>query len=83
MEIVKRLQIICKEERIDADEEALILIARQATGAMRDAISLLDQLASTGERITLNLAQEVLGTATNQLIISLFTALHKKILLMV
>ncbi len=78
MEIVKRLQIICQEEKISADEEALILIARQATGALRDAISLLDQLASTGERITLNLAQEVLGTATNQLIIDLYTALQQK-----
>ncbi len=78
MEIVKRLQIICQAEKISADEEALILIARQATGALRDAISLLDQLASTGERITLNLAQEVLGTATNQLIIDLYTALQQK-----
>ncbi len=77
-EIVKRLQLICKEEKIEADEDALILIARQATGAMRDAISLLDQLASTGERITLTLAQEVLGTATNQLIIDLFTALQQQ-----
>lgn len=78
MEIVKRLQVICTEEKIEADEEALILIARQSTGAMRDAISLLDQLASTGERITLGLAQEVLGTATNQLIIDLFTAVQQK-----
>lgn len=78
MEIVKRLQIICEAEKISADEEALILIARQATGALRDAISLLDQLASTGERITLDLAQEVLGTATNQLIIDLYTALQQK-----
>ena len=31
----------------------MLAIARQSTGAMRDAISLLDQLASTGEKITL------------------------------
>ena len=53
------------------DEEALTLIARQATGAMRDAISLLDQLASSGGPITLEMAQTVLGTATNQLVIDL------------
>ena len=44
MDIVATLKTLCAEEKIDADEEALILIARQSTGAMRDGISLLDQL---------------------------------------
>jgi DNA polymerase-3 subunit gamma/tau len=78
MEIVDLLKKLCKEEKISADEEALILIARQSTGAMRDAISLLDQLASTGEKITLELAQQVLGTATNQLVVDLFSAIQQK-----
>lgn len=78
MEIVETLKKLCKEEKISADEEALILIARQSTGAMRDAISLLDQLASTGEKITLELAQQVLGTATNQLVVDLFSAVQQK-----
>ena len=43
-----------KNEKIKIDDETLTLIARQSTGALRDAISLLDQLASTGEAITLN-----------------------------
>jgi DNA polymerase-3 subunit gamma/tau len=76
MDIVLTLKSLCTEEKIDADEEALILIARQSTGAMRDGISLLDQLASTGERITLELAQLVLGTATNQLVIDLVNAIQ-------
>ena len=78
MEIVATLKKLCKEEKIKADEEALILIARQATGAMRDAISLLDQLASTGEKIDLGLTQQVLGTATNQMVIDLYSALQQK-----
>ena len=78
MEIVATLKNLCKEEKIKADEEALILIARQSTGAMRDAISLLDQLASSGEVISLTLAQQVLGTATNQLVVDLFTALQRR-----
>jgi DNA polymerase-3 subunit gamma/tau len=76
MEIVDTLKMLCKEEKVTADEDALILIARQATGAMRDAISLLDQLASTGEKITLELAQQVLGTATSQLVIDLVDAIQ-------
>ena len=78
MDIVETLKGLCKEENIEADEEALILIARQSTGAMRDGISLLDQLASTGERITLELAQLVLGTATNQLVIELINAIQAR-----
>lgn len=76
-ETVKTLRGICDEEKIEADEEALLLIARQSTGALRDAISLLDQLASTGKRIDLELAQTVLGTATNQLVFDLIEALLK------
>jgi DNA polymerase-3 subunit gamma/tau len=45
---------------------------------MRDAISLLDQLSSTRENITLKLAQTVLGTATNETVIELIDAIRDK-----
>jgi DNA polymerase-3 subunit gamma/tau len=73
-EITRHLNDICKSEKIEADAEALNTIARQSSGGMRDAISLLDQLASTGERITLELAQTVLGTATSQSVVALIQA---------
>ena len=69
--IVNLLRELVKEEKLTIDEDTLYLIARQSTGAMRDAISLLDQLTSTGEKITLEVAQQVLGTATNQAVINL------------
>ncbi len=72
---IKTLRDICTEEGIKADDDALLLIARQSTGALRDAISLLDQLSSTGKEIDLELAQNVLGTATNQLVFDLVDAL--------
>ena len=65
-DIITQLESIVAGENLKATPEALILVARQSTGSMRDAISLLDQLASTGEVITLELAQSVLGTATVQ-----------------
>jgi DNA polymerase-3 subunit gamma/tau len=74
-EITRRLDEICKSENIAADPEALNLIARQASGGLRDAISLLDQLASTGDNITLDLAQTVLGTATSHSVIGLIQAI--------
>ncbi len=61
-----------------ASEDALLAIARQSTGAMRDAISLLDQLASTGEKITLENAQHVLGTATDESVLELVDAILQK-----
>jgi DNA polymerase-3 subunit gamma/tau len=64
--IVAYLQDKLREESIEVEPAALDLIARQATGSMRDAISLLDQLASGGERVTLAQAQDVLGTAGSE-----------------
>ena len=77
-EIVRRLEDICKEEKLKADPDALTMIARQSAGGMRDAISLLDQLASTGDHISLELAQTVLGTAASQSVIGLTQAVIEK-----
>jgi len=74
-EIVKNLKTITASENIQADDEALTLIARQSAGGMRDAQSLLDQLASTGARITLNIAQQVLGTATSQTVLDVINSI--------
>ncbi len=45
-EIMDRLRFICKEETIAADEESLLIIAKKADGAMRDGLSILDQVVS-------------------------------------
>lgn len=75
-EIVNNLKKIVKAENIQADDDALIQIARQSAGGMRDAQSLLDQLSSTGDKITLALAQTVLGTATSQTVLDIISAIH-------
>jgi DNA polymerase-3 subunit gamma/tau len=74
-EIVTNLKHIIKAENIQADDDALIQIARQSAGGMRDAQSLLDQLSSTGDKITLALAQNVLGTATSQTVLDTLTSI--------
>jgi len=75
-EIVGQLKAIVKAEKIQADDDALATIARQAGGGLRDAISLLDQLASAGTKITLQLTQTVLGTATSQSVLDLIASLR-------
>ena len=77
-DIVKQLNQISQAEGIQAEAEALTLIARQATGSLRDAISLLDQMASTGQKISLKLTQAVLGTAANQTVLDLADAILDK-----
>ncbi len=77
-EISKRLMTIAQDEAIEIDEETLHVIARQSTGAMRDAISLLDQLASSGEKINLKKTQEILGIAASQAVLDVVNALLEK-----
>jgi DNA polymerase-3 subunit gamma/tau len=62
--IVGRLRQIVQSEGIEADDEALALLARRAGGSMRDSQSLLEQLLSFGgERLTLDDVHNLLGTA--------------------
>lgn len=74
--ISRQLKDIATSEKIPADDEALTLIARQATGSFRDAISLLDQMASTGEKITLKKTHTILGTAASQNVLELVDAIQ-------
>ena len=62
--IVERLRQVVADEKMQADDEALELIARRAGGSMRDAQSLLDQLLAFGdERLTGDHVYRLLGTA--------------------
>jgi DNA polymerase-3 subunit gamma/tau len=62
-EMASYLAHMARDEKLQAEPEALAMIARQATGSLRDAVSLLDQMASLGETITLAGVLEVLGAA--------------------
>jgi DNA polymerase-3 subunit gamma/tau len=75
-EMISLLKQIAKHEKIKVDEDALIVIARQATGSVRDAISLLDQLSSTGDKIDLTLTQTVLGTAASKTVLDLVASIE-------
>ena len=48
-DILHRLEFVCKKENLEYENEALWEIARQADGALRDALSLLDQVMSLGK----------------------------------
>ena len=60
-DIVKRLREVADGSGIAADDDALQLIAVQADGGMRDALSLLDQCGVMAERVTAETVRSVLG----------------------
>ena len=62
-DITSRMKKICSEEDIEVEDKALNLIARNSQGALRDALSILDQCISFGDKkIEYNDVVELLGT---------------------
>jgi DNA polymerase-3 subunit gamma/tau len=61
-DVVNKLSHICQTEDIHLEPEALKLIARAATGSLRDAENLLQQLTTYyGTRVELKQVQDILG----------------------
>lgn len=85
-QIVAHLERIATLEHLTIEREALVEIARNATGSMRDALGLLDQLAvyqeDNGERgertITLDAVRALLGVSRNERIESLVAAIAER-----
>ena len=68
--IVARLKQVLAAERLEAQEDALQLIARSADGGMRDGLSILDQVLSFGTEggpVTAEQVREVLGLIPDDL----------------
>ena len=75
-QIVECLSEICTREGVQAAPDALRTVARRAGGSMRDAQSLLEQLLSSGgERLTVELVHQLLGTASDERLLDLLDAL--------
>ena len=71
-EIAAHLKEILKKEKIKADEEAVMLIAKAGAGSMRDALSLLDRLLSVGEKqLSVATIEQYLGLPRGQAIFDL------------
>lgn len=76
-DIEKRLSIVCKEEKIEIDPEAISLIAQLADGGMRDSLSILDQcIAYCSSNITVDNIREIYGVLTTSDIGKLFEHLY-------
>jgi DNA polymerase-3 subunit gamma/tau len=71
-ELVTALRRVCDGEEINAPDSALAQIARAAGGSFRDAISILDQLASaTGKDVTVGEVMQLVGTVDDEALVRL------------
>lgn len=63
--IVERLKIICEQEKIECEDNALDLIAEEGDGSLRDSISILEAIwmFSGDEKITQSAVEKFLGIA--------------------
>lgn len=71
-EIAEQLGRILKKEKIDFEDDLLVVLSRLANGSMRDGLSLLDQLLSAGEsKLTVELLDRTLGRPSTEKVFDL------------
>ena len=74
--IQESLAAICQREGVEVEAEALRVVARRASGSMRDAQSLLEQLLSSGQSpLTAETVHRLLGTPDDELTLEILDAL--------
>lgn len=75
-EIMKRIFEICRMENIEYDDNAVRLIVRASSGAVRDALSLLEKIVSfCGGRVDESKTREILGYPSQDIIKRLASAI--------
>lgn len=77
-EIAEHLAMVAAGSSIEADADALRLIAIQAEGGMRDALSLLDQCGVMAKRVTVATVREVLGIVGREALHELTGAIGRR-----
>lgn len=76
--LVQHLEGIAAKEKIEAEPEALALIARAAEGSVRDSLSLLDQaIAHAAGKVVAEDVRQMLGLADRTRVIDLFEAVMR------
>lgn len=67
-DIVKRLQFVAESLGLSAEPEALEMLASQSEGALRDALSLMDQCIAGSDRLTAQDVRATLGISDNEVL---------------
>ena len=75
-DIAARIQYVAERESFTVTDEAALLLARLADGALRDALSLLDQCVSRSREITADVVAETTGLAGREYLFELSAAVR-------
>ena len=66
-DMINRLKYVCEKEKIDIENEVIEKIAILSSGGLRDALGLLDKLASYSDsKITIDILNELNGTVSDE-----------------
>src|SRR4051812_36387393 len=77
-EIVKQLRTIATAEKIEADDNALALLAEAGDGSMRDALSIMDQaIATTTSRLTMADVRGLVGAVSSDILEDMLGAVER------
>jgi DNA polymerase III subunit gamma/tau len=77
-EIVKQLRDIAGQEKVQADDNALAMLAESGDGSMRDALSIMDQaIACCGDRLTADTVRQLVGAVPSELLEELMNAVAR------
>lgn len=74
-DIASRLSYVASQENLTLDPEAAMLIARLADGALRDALSILDQCIGHSRDITVSIVNDTVGLAGKEYLFALSDAI--------
>lgn len=77
VDLVDRLKKICELENIECEEDALKEIAYLSEGGLRDALSLLDQLSKSEQKITLELIENQIKSISTKGILDLLATIEE------
>lgn len=76
--MAKRLNYVAETEGFKLTDDGAMLIARIADGAMRDALSILDQCAGRGQTVDATLVSQVSGIADKNYLFQLSSFIYEK-----
>jgi DNA polymerase-3 subunit gamma/tau len=77
-EILGQLSDLMRRENLEADEDALAMLAEAGDGSMRDALSILDQaIASTNGRITAESVRQLVGSVPSAVLEDMMQAVAR------
>ena len=77
-DIVSRLRYVADCEKIECDDDALYVMAKLSSGALRDALGYLELCAASGKRLDEKTVSSLLGTSSYDTLISIIDAISSK-----